>query len=241
MLASQLSILTHTNSECQDLYAMYFSSLRRYFLDIAPKPTHHVVAVDQPIIGYYDIEQIFYNSTESVSSRLSRALESITSDLVLFMYEDYVLYAPADVEKIQQFANTIQEDNRIGFIRLLQSGAPFDGLYNKDLYKIQPDASYFFSTQATIWRTSVLKKLMQMNLMQRPQSEQVLSPYLADICNLGLCVTAQGPAVGGHYDSVCFPYIATACVGKKWNISEYPQLVNILMDNNIDPSVRGVR
>ena len=43
-----------------------------------------------------------------------------------------------------------------------------------------------------------------------------------------------------HYDSNAYPYVATAIVKGKWNMSGYPNELNrILKENNIDKNVRG--
>jgi hypothetical protein len=44
-----------------------------------------------------------------------------------------------------------------------------------------------------------------------------------------------------HYESLVFPYIATAIVKGNWNFSEYPILKEILEECNIDPKIRGTR
>ena len=45
---------------------------------------------------------------------------------------------------------------------------------------------------------------------------------------------------GNHYDTNVYPYIATALVKGKWDISEYPnELLPILNENNIDLNKRG--
>ena len=42
-----------------------------------------------------------------------------------------------------------------------------------------------------------------------------------------------------HYDSRAYPYIATSVVKGKWYTSDYPELVSILKDYDIDPKIRG--
>ena len=43
-----------------------------------------------------------------------------------------------------------------------------------------------------------------------------------------------------HYDSKIYPYIATAVVKGKWNLTDYPQeLIKILNKNNINVDKRG--
>lgn len=44
-----------------------------------------------------------------------------------------------------------------------------------------------------------------------------------------------------HWDSFCFPYIATAIVKGKWNFLEYSKELSILLEKyNINKNIRGV-
>jgi hypothetical protein len=44
-----------------------------------------------------------------------------------------------------------------------------------------------------------------------------------------------------HFDSIVYPYIATAIIKGKWNLSEYPnELGDLLNEYKIDKSIRGV-
>ena len=44
-----------------------------------------------------------------------------------------------------------------------------------------------------------------------------------------------------HHDTIVFPYIATALVKGKWNVSEYPEeLSALLKEYNINPDIRGI-
>ena len=42
-----------------------------------------------------------------------------------------------------------------------------------------------------------------------------------------------------HYDSNIVPHVASALVKGRWNLSEYPELVDILSENKIDYNLRG--
>jgi len=49
------------------------------------------------------------------------------------------------------------------------------------------------------------------------------------------------PKRGGHHDSSIYPYIATAVVKGKWNLSEYKnELLPLLNEHNIVIENRGI-
>ena len=68
------------------------------------------------------------------------------------------------------------------------------------------------------------------------------SKYLKELNKIGLCVKGKGKKIGGHYNSLIYPYIATAVVKGKWNYSEYKnELDDIFTFYSIDKDVRGIR
>ena len=237
---SSLTILTHTHSDCEDIWAPYFSSIKRYFTNNYTKKVDHVVVTNK-IVPDASLIQYLYDDKEPFSNRLKEPLANIKTPFCLFMLEDYIPYAPIQNEMVTKFLKKMEEDKEISFIRLLQSGATYYSDYDEDLYQIHPDEYYLFSTQATIWRTDVLSKLVNECVIPTVRHEPQTSPFLKTIARKGLCVKDRGRPVGGHYDSKCFPYIATACVAGKWNTSEYPGLLNILEEHGIDPNIRGCR
>lgn len=234
-LNERISILTHTHSDCADIWIPYSDKIREYL-----PYTHNVVtnyAIYDPTIN----KQILYDDKLPYSLRLKHALENIESKYILLMLEDYIPYAECDIQFIEQTIDKMNSNDSIGFVRLIQSGAGKLCDFDNDLYIISPDEPYFFSTQATIWRRDLLLKLVSTVEIKSVRNEPETSPHLKQLGLLGLCVKARGKVVGGHFDSVCFPYIATACVAGKWNMSEYPILGPLLQSYNIDPNVRGIR
>lgn len=234
---NNLTILTHTHSDCADIWPMYFRCMKNYLGSDIP---HHVVT-DEFIRQDYSITQTIYQKDSYFSDRLSESLDHIDTEFVLFMLEDYVLYAPTDNVLLNTLIETMKNDSRIGFIRLLQSGATPIADYDDNIYVIHPDERYFFSTQATIWRKDLLKQLVSSCDIPSVRSEPETSPHLSAITTIGACVKGRGKLVGGHFDSLCLPYVATACVGGKWNVSEYPDLITMLSDYGIDITHRGCR
>jgi hypothetical protein len=95
--------------------------------------------------------------------------------------------------------------------------------------------------QATIWKTEDYIKIM--NGVKDPKwlENKNYNNFMIQNNIKGLYYYNNEPKRGGaHYDSEIYPYIATALVKGKWNLSEYKkELGDILESNNIDINQRG--
>jgi len=159
------------------------------------------------------------------------ALNYLKTDFVIYSQEDYVLYNYVNVDKINEYVNLMLNDNSIGFVRLIKSGVGnlFE-MYNDDLCYVDPNNDYYYSTQITIWRRDVLTSMFKQSKVNSIFDEPINSPFLKQIGISGLYTIKTGRQVGGHYDSLIYPYIATAKVKGKWNVSEYPNELNELFN-----------
>jgi hypothetical protein len=67
------------------------------------------------------------------------------------------------------------------------------------------------------------------------------SSYLRLLNGLGLCTKLKGDKVGGHFNSLIYPYISVAILNGKWNFSEYGDKLETLLNKyNIDKNKRGL-
>lgn len=238
----KFSVLTHTHSDCFDVCKVYFPLIYQFFFKFYQDPTlPHYVLTNKPIESDYSLKQILYDDKLPFSDRLMLALTEIETDVVMFLLEDYIPYTYADIDKINEYVELMHSDPSISFIRLIHSGVTSIGNYNKDLCALDRNHPYYFSTQVTLWRKDVLQNLAISTTIQTVRNEIETSRPLELLSDIGLFPVNKGKAVGGHHDSLEFPYIATACVAGKWNVSEYPILKTMLKDFNIDPNVRGCR
>jgi len=239
-----LTILTHTHSECQDVYPMYFDSINKY-LRSGFDLKHHVVVNKQIENTEFKIDsQHIYDESMTFSQRLLLGLREIDTEFVLFMLEDFVLYDTADFGILNQILYYMEKDKDVSFTRLVDSGAQFvnnSQIYNDEMFEIFQNETYFFSNQATIWRKEILERLYSSFNVLTPQYEVETSPELRKIARKGMCVRKRKNSQISHKrDSLVFPYIAAAIIRKQWNISEYPNLFTLCKQYNIDPNIRGV-
>lgn len=219
-----ITLLTYTHSKTVALHEPYFGRIKKYF----PGLQNNLVTCNVPVDF---AECILYDDTHSHSSQMVQALEYVKTDYVIYSQEDYVLFDYVQEDKLVKYTTLLSKDPVIHFIRLIKSGVgPTFKAYNEELAYINPFNDYYFSTQITLWKRDVLKEMYRKSKVVSIFDEPANSIYLRDLGAVGLYTTKVGAPVGGHYNSIVYPYIATAKVKGKWNIEEYPNELAILFD-----------
>ena len=132
----------------------------------------------------------------------------------------------------------VKHDNKR--IKLIFAGSennftPGKGITQQYLYKNLTTTNWsHFSIQPTL-----IKKDTLLNILERYPSNNLwelennihisnFHPYIEQ------CTSLKGKQRGiYHFDSLVYPYIATAIVKGKWNFQEYPELKKLLDSYNI--------
>jgi hypothetical protein len=232
----ELTLLTYTHSNCSDLHDVYFDKVDKFF-----NPKNHIVLCDKHI-DKKNISVLLYDNNTKYYQQMIDALNNVKTDYVIYSQEDYILFDYVDLDKIENLISVLDNNSKISFIRLIHSGVDDENNnYDDNLIRLNSDHLYYFSTQITLWRTDVLKNLFINSKVESIWDEPMNSPYLKELGGLGLCVKEKGDKVGGHFNSLIYPYIATAIVKGKWNYSEYKSYLDtIYYDYKINKEIRGV-
>jgi hypothetical protein len=227
-----LTLFTYTNSKCSDLHEAYFSRLNLYsnfkkFLTVCDTEVKNT-------------KTFVYKNDEDFYLHMIGSLNEVSSEFLIYSQEDYILFDYVNTDIIYKYIDVMDSDKSISFIRLIQSGIGDDiKYYNDDLIEVDRKSMYYYSTQATIWRKSDLLNMFDISKPKSIRDEVKNSYHLRNMNKIGLCTKLKGNRVGGHFNSKVYPYIATALVQGKWNISEYDEeLSKIFLEYSINKNER---
>jgi len=224
-------IIVYTHTDMKDIWPMFFGQLKKYIGD-----TKVYVAVNEDDTQISDYIRIIYDDTKEYTERWKEILDKIEEETFMFMHEDMILFDKIDYQLLEKYIEYVKDDY-VESIKLILAGDKFDEwVIDKTLITNQYAK---FSIQPTITTKKVFKGhidiLPPLNIWQ---FEEAVVSYGKDFM-----VRLGGERKRGmyHYDSLVFPYIATAINKGKWNLIEYQDELNPMFEEyNINPFERGM-
>ena len=238
-MSQDITLFMYSHSSYSDVWAPFFAQTEKYL------PEYKKVVFTDDDLGKIPTSWscVKYKDVDSYSDRVASCLESIQSELCFLHHEDMFLYQAPDKELLKTY-NDIVLNTDIDFIRLLRSVDPPTYNYKgiKTLHPIPLHSHYFFSVQPTICKTETLRKIYNQTKVNHIREFEI---NVQSVCrNLGVKglfhYDNEEKRGDHHYDSSVYPYVATAIVKGKWNLSQYnEELTVILNENKIDFKNRG--
>jgi len=180
--------------------------------------------------------QLIYDDSNVYTDRWKQILPQIKEDIILFLHEDMILFNTPKFDYIKKYYQYIN-NNDANSIKLILAGENFsESSVDKTLLFNEYSK---FSIQPTIVKKEVFLSTIE-------------STGPLNIWNFEQAVIGTGRdymvRIGGekkrglyHYDSLVFPYIATAINKGKWNYNEYQkELDELFTQYEINPFERGI-
>lgn len=224
-------IVVYTHTDMKDVWPMFFGQLKKYVGD-----AKIYVAVNKDDSYLSDYIRIIYDDSKKYTERWKQILPQISEEVILFLHEDMILFDSINIQFIEKYF-TYVKNKEVSSIKLILAGETFSesSIDNTLVYNEYSK----FSIQPTIvtkqFFTNVLNNVGELNIWD---FEQAVAGTGRDYM-----VRIGGERKRGlyHYDSLVFPYIATAINKGKWNYNEYQnELDKLFTEYEINPFERGI-
>ena len=238
------AIIMYSHSDYSDIWEMFTSQVDKYFKDIKK---YAFIDKDVNKILPDHWEQVYYNEEEQYDRRVQSCLVNIKEEYCIFHHEDMVLFDTPDYAKLEK-CKSILEDEDISYIKLIKGGLYSDHhqdiqFNNHDgIYLLEHSTRFIFAVQPSLWRTEDLLEIYSETDIDEIHEFEVMASQVCKQLNIDGLYTYNGEKKRGmfHWDSNTYPYIATAIVKGKWNISEYEKEMTPLLEQyNIIKEDRG--
>lgn len=243
-MIKDLAIIVNTHSSCSDIWPMFFGEFELYF-------------PDQKIYVFSDTDKnlpdncipVLYSNQDSYRSQYLKSIKQVEEKYCLTLNEDYILYNNVDIEMLNYCINFLESNDDISFVRLMKGIEYNETEIQKNLYLMNNKNMWFFSQTSTIWKRSDLEKVHEFSpesgmafKVEGPQLEIVANETCKSLDLKGVFYYSGEKKRGqSHYDSSIFPHIATASVSGKWNLKEYSNEMEPLLEKyKINKFKRGV-
>jgi hypothetical protein len=224
-------IIVYTHTDMKDIWPMFFGQLKKYIGD-----TKVYVAVNEDDTQISDYIRIIYDDSKVYTERWKDILEQIEEETFMFMHEDMILFDKLNFQMLEKYISYIN-DKMLDSIKLILAGDTFEQ-WPIDTTLVSNQYSKF-SIQPTITRKNIFKeKVNGVSALNIWQFEEAITTTGRDFM-----VRVGGERKRGlyHYDSLIFPYVATAINKGKWNLNEYMDVLNPMFEQyNINPFERGM-
>ena len=224
-------LIVYTHTDMKDVWPMFFGQLKKYIGD-----TKIYVAVNEDDTQLSDYTRIIYDDSNSYTQRWAEILEQVEEKTIVFMHEDMILFDKVDFQSLEKYIRYV-DDNLAESIKLLFAGENFETWPIDNTLVTNPYAK--FSIQPTIVQKQIFQQLVEnlppLNIWEF--EDAIVSAGRDFMVRIG---TEKKRGIY-HYDSLVFPYIATAINKGKWNMSEYSkELDSMFREYNINPFERGI-
>jgi hypothetical protein len=224
-------IVVYTHTDMKDIWPMFFGQLKKYIGD-----TKVYVAVNEDDTQISDYIRIIYDDSKQYTERWKDILEQIEEETFMFMHEDMILFDEPNFQMLEKYVDYVTNE-MVDSIKLILAGDKFEQ-WPIDSTLVSNQYSKF-SIQPTITRKDIFReKVNGVSPLNIWQFEEAITTNGRDFM-----VKIGGERKRGlyHYDSLVFPYIATAINKGKWNLNEYQQELNPMFEEyNINPFERGM-
>jgi hypothetical protein len=224
-------IIVYTHTDMKDIWPMFFGQLKKYIGN-----TKVYVAVNEDDTQLSDYIRIIYDDKKEYTERWKEILDKIEEETFMFIHEDMILFDKLNFQMLEKCIGYVN-DEMLDSVKLILAGDEFQQWpIDKNLVSNQYSK---FSIQPTITRKAIFKeKVNGISPLNIWQFEEAITTTDRDFM-----VRIGGEKKRGlyHYDSLIFPYIATAINKGKWNLIEYQQELNPMFEEyGINPFERGM-
>jgi len=232
---NDLTIITHTHTDCETLWDPYFDSYSEFF-----NHDKHIVLINE-LTDKIPHEQILYSDNTKYSNRLIDGLKKTQTEYVLISFEDMILYDNVKINELTSVIKTMSLKPEYLFIRLIKSGIHSNVKFEDKLFVIN-NFDFQFSITPTIWRRSnlltLLEDLKELSIWDLEINCDILFKHK----NIkSLYYYDNETSRGNHYNSSIYPHICSSIVKGRWNISEYSDvLLPIINKYNININEKGI-
>lgn len=246
-----VSFIVYSHSEYDDCWIPFFDRLKRHCGHEFDNYYLLSDATNEKMDARF--EHIPYNNDEAYTDRVLSCLKQIDTSHCLFQHEDMMLYDDIHEGYFQHCLDWLQGGGPfpIDSIKLHKSGSPHDNhpanewpINGSDVLKMTLiNHDMMFSIQPTLWNTEKLIDILENNQgLNGWEFETQGQGYCKEILLSACYVQHESDQQRGmlHWDSMVWPYIATAVFKGKWCTNEYPkELREMFEEYSIDYRIRG--
>lgn len=166
-MINSYSILINTTDSFEDCWIPFFTLFKKYWPDYTGKIylNTETKSFTFPGLNIVSVQNNVNTPDQKTtwSECLIRALNSIDSDIILYMQEDYFLKDSVKNDLVEKYVHMMQANSEMDCIHLTDQGLinykkseKFEGLFT-----VLPKQRYLISCQAALWKKSSMLSFLR--------------------------------------------------------------------------------
>lgn len=241
-LKDEVCCVTYTTSKYADIWPMYFNQLTKHKGGIKSYALSDKGS--GTIFPFLEHQLIEHDDATAYWAQYAQALDQIPEDYVIYLQDDFFLYADVNHELLQRALDFLKNSD-YDYVRLIRCGyqTPLDKHVKDNFFEVDMATQDAFSMQATLWKKRRMRDLYTHVASAKWLEGEHWNVGARQMKIKGVFTWNGEPQIGKfHYDSVIWPYVCTGINKGQWNMDEYPEIMKRLVKHyNIDVTKRGVR
>ena len=198
----------------------------------------NIYICSEKVLGLsHNYVNLLYDDSACYTRRIRQCLDKISDSMLLFLHEDMILYAPANGYVLGRYIDFLSLSPEYSFIRLFRTVNTLSQQITETLFSCD---NWYFCVQPSLIKKDALNVIVSQDFGIRDFEESVQAVCLKNNLKGLFSYYGEKKRGGVHYDSDVFPFISTAIVKGKWNLSEYPkEISSISKEYDINLANRG--
>tara|TARA_A100001515_G_scaffold143525_1_gene144870 strand:+ start:3080 stop:3793 length:714 start_codon:yes stop_codon:yes gene_type:complete len=228
----------YSHYDYSDIWPLMFGQSKKYLND---KKKYFITnKINDKLSDDWNV--IYYDENMSYQERVYNSLKRINEEIIIFHHEDMFLLNEPNWNVMKRLINSVNED-KVDLIKLIKASYNENTHIAKQKNLFHNPHNLLFSIQPTVIKKDKLIKIYKYTKGQNIWEFENNSNSLMQYLNYSSCYYHEGTENKRgmfHWDSVVYPYIATAVVKGKWDYESYPNVLRQLHNEyKIDPTIRG--
>lgn len=231
----EIAHLTYTHSSYLDGYVLSHSQQRRHLGEFR----FEYLAIESGFSSESippSVRILPYDDSLDYTDRLRSVVDRMDEEYVFFTHEDMPLLRTPVIEAVLSARDLLQSHEKNSVVRMIRVGRGLRLNLQKPsrapyFQRIHYSSPWLFSIQPSLWkRPALLALLNECQGLSVWDFEVKGQRAFRRLGFRGFQPLTTGVRRGRHhFDSLVYPYVATAIVKGKWNTVEYPEL-SLLLD-----------
>jgi hypothetical protein len=175
-MTNKISILVNTCDSYHDVLPIFFSALKEYWPD-CKYPIHLNSEYNQFKFNSLNVQShtILRNENSAWGYRFKKVINSIQSDYIISLFDDFILEAAVDQRTINSALSILESNSKVGIIYLYPI---LEGNKNDSLdffFSVNALTPYRVNSAPALWRKDFLNDLL--NISDDPWSWEAFAGY----------------------------------------------------------------